>query len=64
MIRVLTATGLTVERNDGAPVVADVSLSLGVGEVMGIVGESGSGKSTLALALLGHARRGVRIAGG
>ncbi|PSJ56490.1 ABC transporter ATP-binding protein [Mesorhizobium soli] len=31
---------------------------------MGIVGESGSGKSTLALALLGYARRGLRIAHG
>ena len=30
----------------------------------GVVGESGSGKTTVGLALLGHARRGLRIAGG
>ncbi|HEV2507772.1 MAG TPA: ABC transporter ATP-binding protein [Mesorhizobium sp.] len=64
MMTVLRASGLTVERSDGAPIVEDVSLSLDKGEVMGIVGESGSGKSTLALALLAYARRGVRIAGG
>lgn len=64
MMTVLKASGLTVERSDGAPIIEDVSLSLGSGEVMGIVGESGSGKSTLALALLAYARRGVRIAGG
>ena len=34
------------------------------GEVLGLVGESGSGKTTVALALLGHARRGLRITGG
>ncbi|WP_210203076.1 ABC transporter ATP-binding protein [Pseudaminobacter soli (ex Li et al. 2025)] len=55
---------MTVERSDGALVIEDVSLALRVGEVMGIVGESGSGKSTLALALLGYARRGLRIAHG
>ena len=61
---VLKASGVTVRRLDGAPIIEDVALALETGEVMGIVGESGSGKSTLALALLGHARHGVRIAGG
>ncbi len=32
--------------------------------MLGLVGESGSGKTTVALALLGHARRGLRIAHG
>ncbi|WP_054311390.1 ABC transporter ATP-binding protein [Mesorhizobium sp. 1M-11] len=64
MTTVLKASGLTVERSDGASIIEDVSLSLERGEVMGIVGESGSGKSTLALALLAYARHGVRIAGG
>ncbi|MFS8045980.1 ABC transporter ATP-binding protein [Rhizobium sp. BR 314] len=64
MMPVLNVSGLTVERSDGASIIEDVSLVLEVGEVMGVVGESGSGKSTLALALLGHARHGVRIGAG
>ncbi|WP_448955599.1 ABC transporter ATP-binding protein [Labrys neptuniae] len=64
MMAILTASGLTVQRSDGAPIIEDVSLTLDHGEVMGIVGESGSGKSTLALALLAYARRGAKIAGG
>ncbi|MGH9302954.1 MAG: dipeptide ABC transporter ATP-binding protein [Acidimicrobiales bacterium] len=49
---------------DGSPVVEDVTFSVPSGEVLGLVGESGSGKTTVALALLGHARRGLRIAKG
>ena len=48
----------------GQPVVEDVSFAIMPGEVLGLVGESGSGKTTVGLALLGHARRGVRIVGG
>ncbi len=48
----------------GADVVRDVSFAVPAGEVLGLVGESGSGKTTVALALLGHARRGLRITGG
>ena len=61
---VLHVEGLTVELESGEPVVEDVSLSVARGEVLGIVGESGSGKTTTALALLGYARRGVRITAG
>ncbi len=47
-----------------ALVVADVNFDLLPGEVLGVVGESGSGKTTLGLALLGHARSGLRITAG
>src|SRR5262252_1369394 len=48
----------------GTPVISDVSFEIARGEILGGVGESGSGKTTVGLALLGHARRGLRIAGG
>lgn len=60
----LVAEGLRVETPDGDPIVADVSLRLGWGEVMALVGESGSGKTTTALALMGHASGGGRIFSG
>src|SRR5262249_60708005 len=46
------------------PVISEVSFEIARGEIFGVVGESGSGKTTVGLALLGHARRGLRIAGG
>jgi len=48
----------------GADVVSEVSFAVRSGQVLGLVGESGSGKTTVALALLGHARRGLRITSG
>src|SRR6266702_6478725 len=48
----------------GTPVISDVAFTIARGEILGVVGESGSGKTTVGLALLGHARRGLRIAGG
>jgi peptide/nickel transport system ATP-binding protein len=48
----------------GTPVISDVSFGIARGEILGVVGESGSGKTTVGLALLGHARRGLRITGG
>jgi peptide/nickel transport system ATP-binding protein len=48
----------------GTPVISDVSFEIARGEIFGVVGESGSGKTTVGLALLGHARRGLRIADG
>jgi peptide/nickel transport system ATP-binding protein len=61
----LQVTGLEVRLGRSGPdVVRDVSFAVPAGEVLGLVGESGSGKTTVALALLGHARRGLRITAG
>jgi len=61
----LRVTGLEVRMGRSGPdVVRDVSFAVPAGEVLGLVGESGSGKTTVALALLGHTRRGLRIAAG
>src|ERR1051325_8249297 len=53
-----------VIESTGTPVVSEVSFGIARGEILGVVGEAGSGKTTVGLALLGHARRGLRIAGG
>lgn len=66
----LPQTGLVVEgltivtEGHQTPVVEDVGFKVAPGHVMGLVGESGSGKSTIGVALLGLARRGLRIASG
>jgi peptide/nickel transport system ATP-binding protein len=48
----------------GHDIVDEVDLVIPPGRILGLVGESGSGKTTVGLAVLGHTRRGVRIAGG
>lgn len=48
----------------GFDIVDEVDIVIAPGEVVGLVGESGSGKTTVGLSILGHVRRGVRIASG
>src|SRR6201994_2525249 len=61
----LEVSGLRVRRGRrGADVISDVSFAVRAGQVLGLVGDSGSGKTTVVLALLGHARRGLRISSG
>ncbi len=60
----ITGLGATSDRDSGAPILRDVSLTLTRGEVRGLVGESGAGKSTIAKALLGILPRSVRITSG
>ena len=50
---------------DGRDVVRGVSFAVEEGPFgLGLIGESGSGKTTIGLAVLGHRRRGARVARG
>ncbi|MEY2582807.1 MAG: peptide/nickel transport system ATP-binding protein ddpF [Ilumatobacteraceae bacterium] len=61
----LSITDLRIDvAGSGVDIVDDVNLTIAPGEVLGLVGESGSGKTTVGLAVLGHARRGVKLARG
>jgi len=59
----VTVKGLCVSAGT-ATIVDRLSFTIRPGEVLALIGESGSGKTTTALALMGHARRGCRIAEG
>jgi peptide/nickel transport system ATP-binding protein len=49
----LLSARISVRYGSKPPVLRDVELQIGRGEVVGLVGQSGSGKSTLAMAILG-----------
>jgi peptide/nickel transport system ATP-binding protein len=62
---VLQVDGLRVELTGSrVDIVDEITFSIAAGDVLGLVGESGSGKTTVGLAVLGHCRRGARIAAG
>jgi peptide/nickel transport system ATP-binding protein len=62
----LEVVDLRVEIDYGAreDIVDGIAFRVAAGEVLGLVGESGSGKTTVGLAVLGHTRRGARVARG
>jgi dipeptide transport system ATP-binding protein len=51
-------------RDGNRPILRQVSLNVGLGEVHGLVGESGAGKSTIAKAILGIVPSQVKLTGG
>src|SRR5438309_9881421 len=56
---VLAASGVTAGYG-GAPVVVDVSIAVGPGEIVALIGPNGAGKSTLLKSLVGI----LRVSGG
>ncbi|NRQ31542.1 ABC transporter ATP-binding protein [Nonomuraea sp. NN258] len=59
----LSVEGLTIEAGGSRPILREVSLSVGQGEIVGLVGESGSGKSTIARSVLRLLPQHARVSG-
>ncbi|MGO1506864.1 MAG: ABC transporter ATP-binding protein [Microbacteriaceae bacterium] len=57
----LRVEGLTIAYGTAPPSVADVSLRVRKGEIVGVIGESGSGKSSVALAMMGLLPDSARV---
>ncbi|MFF5257855.1 ABC transporter ATP-binding protein [Actinomadura viridis] len=67
MTELLNVAGLSITArvaHRDLPLLADVDLTIGRGETVGVVGESGSGKTTLARSVVGLLERNVRVDGG
>jgi peptide/nickel transport system ATP-binding protein len=64
MTVLLEVAGLSITARVGerdVPLLDDVDLRIGRGEIVGVVGESGSGKTTLARSVVGLLERNVRV---
>ncbi|MEM7428541.1 MAG: ABC transporter ATP-binding protein [Pseudomonadota bacterium] len=61
---ILDIEGLSARAREGRPVLRDVSLLVGPGEVHGLVGESGAGKTSIAKAVLGILPTAITVTGG
>jgi peptide/nickel transport system ATP-binding protein len=60
---ILDVQSLSVVARDGAPLVHDVTFSLGAGERLSLIGESGSGKSLTSFAIAGLLPDGLSASG-
>lgn len=59
----LLSVSISVSYGKKPPVLRDLTLEIGHGEILGLVGQSGSGKSTLALSVLGLLSKEAKING-
>ena len=64
MTPALEVAGLGIRLRSGAPVLDQVSFSIGQGQTLALVGESGSGKSMTALAVIGLLSPALRVSAG
>jgi len=63
MTPLLEIDRLSISYDGASPALSEASLTVGIGERVGLIGESGSGKSTLALAVAGLLPRTAQVSG-